>query len=553
MKIEKVTIKNFRLFRETLELSFTTSFTSLVGENGTGKTAILEAINIATSFYYAESKIRDDDFNINSQEIAIDLEFDDFYFIQIPDGYQTKRLPCRSLKCTVKHRGRATPGKAFSTPFIVSHTAIPYEYKDCNTLGLDDIHNVPLNVTTENGQYRFGRKSGTDRELSGRLLAISNNLEGFPSVFYFAKNRDRDLSRGYFTTFQRISDELNWRFQKACKGDSTGKQSYVDSWNLLYEYIVTKVDDPKQTKIITPLKKEIERNLGTKFQDFEISTMNIQEPFTHAFFSLRNDDKYISLTKLGSGEVMIITYFLLRLTSELSKEDIIFLIDEPELHLHPQLQFKLFDELKSSKYQHVFSTHSDIFVDLGNWKSIKRFDLSGVYPKRDLLNKRFGRSGNDEKNIEQGLDFIQQNHKDKTVFYRENNELLFSKKCLLVEGPKDKYVLLAISKKMCYDLSKVTFICCGGKSKIQYYEVVCLAFGVDFFVIYDEDGKGKDACIEELKQHTKLYSFKTSLEILLKANNLVDMLDNIYAMNKDDIPRELTEALNKIKGFVDGG
>jgi len=354
VKITKAVIKNYRLFGDPVTIDFPSTYTSLVGKNGNGKTTVLEAINLATSFYFVGSKISEDDFNDDAKDIEIEIELDDFFFIDIPDGYQTRRLPSKIIKFVVKHREKAAPGKAFSEPYVANHYAIPYEFSDKDKLSIHDKSKIPKSLTKEGElKYKYQRDTSPNSgQVSERLLAVSNNLENFPNIFYFPKNREKDLKRGYFTTFQKITDELNWRFFKDyAKGGE--RESYITRWENIYTSIIDKVDDPKQSKIVHPLKDKLKNILGEKFDKFEISIFDLKQPFEQAFFSLRDKDKIISLSKLGSGELMIITYFLLRLTSELSKEKIIFLIDEPELHLHPQFQYKLFEEIKSSTVQHI--------------------------------------------------------------------------------------------------------------------------------------------------------------------------------------------------------
>jgi len=553
VKITKAVIKNYRLFGDPVTIDFPSTYTSLVGKNGNGKTTVLEAINLATSFYFVGSKISEDDFNDDAKDIEIEIELDDFFFIDIPDGYQTRRLPSKIIKFVVKHREKAAPGKAFSEPYVANHYAIPYEFSDKDKLSIHDKSKIPKSLTKEGElKYKYQRDTSPNSgQVSERLLAVSNNLENFPNIFYFPKNREKDLKRGYFTTFQKITDELNWRFFKDyAKGGE--RESYITGWENIYTSIIDKVDDPKQSKIVHPLKDKLKNILGEKFDKFEISIFDLKQPFEQAFFSLRDKDKIISLSKLGSGELMIITYFLLRLTSELSKEKIIFLIDEPELHLHPQFQYKLFEEIKSSTVQHIYTTHSDILVDLGNWQSIKRFDVSGIYPNESLLRLEYGSSTGSGKELKGHLNDIKTFQQDKTIFFRENNELLFADKCLLVEGPNDKYGFLELTKKIGYDLSKCTIIYCNGKPKIQYYQTVCLAYGVDFFTIYDQDGNGKNATIEELAKNGNVFSFSSSFEDLIGANRLPQIIEKIQQIKTDDIPEEFRIALEQVNVFMNG-
>lgn len=548
MKVRKITIKNFRSFKEPTTIEFEENYTTLVGKNGVGKTSILEAINLATSFSFAESKIKPDDFYDDKKDIEIVIEFDDFFFINIPDGWQTRRLPSKTIKFIAGHREKATPGKAFSGLFTAAHYVIPHEFNDRSALAISEGKNIPKSVVKQNNKFKFQRENNSEVEIGDQSLIVRNNLDKFPNVFYFSKERDKDLKPGYFTTFQKILDELNWRFFKDYK--TSERNDYIKRWEDIYYFVINKVEDPKQSKIINPLKEKINDFLGEKFKSFEISLFNLRQPFDDAFFSLRESDKIITLSRMASGELMIIAYFLLKLTSELSKEEIVFLIDDPELHLHPQLQYKLFAEIKSSQFQHILATHSDTFVDLGNWKTIKRLTDTKIYPDDELLKQNYGKSVNLEKELRGHLDDIKVLCQDKTIFRREDNEVLFCEKCLLVEGPNDKYGLLALANKLNYDFSKLTIRYCVGRNNIHFYQTICLAYGIDFFVVYDQDGNGKNALIEELTLKDKIYSFNNSFESIIGSEKLYEILDKIDKIDASKLNKEIKDCLEKINKFL---
>ena len=555
MKIKRITIKNFRTFKDLVALDFEENYTVLVGKNGVGKTSILEAINLATSFSFTESKIKPDDFNLDTEPIEIEIEFDSYFFLKIADWI---KLPSKKIKFVAKYRDRSSPGKAFSTIFTTKHIVIPECYQKYDELkpALASTQYVPLKVqfNRDTGNYEYWVKSKNKfNELQERLLEVYNtdSLDNFPRIFYFSKERDRDLKPGYFTTFQKILDELNWRFFKDYK--TSEREKFINRWGEIYKFIIDKVNDPKQKKIISPLKDKVKEFLGEKFSNLEISLFNLKQPFTEAFFALRKekDDKIITLSRMASGELMIIAYFLLKLTSELSKEEIIFLIDDPELHLHPQLQYKLFNEIKSSQFQHILTTHSDIFIDLGNWRTIKRLTDDNIYPSEELLKRKYGASVNHEQELRKHLDDIKTLYQDKTIFRREDNEILFCEKCLLVEGPNDKYGLLSLAKKLNFDFSKLTVIYCVGKEKIHFYQTICLAYGINFFVVYDQDGNGKNDLIEELSLTNKVFSFGTSFEDLIGSDKLYEILKKIEELKKDSLSEEIKNCLSEINKFLE--
>jgi ABC-type multidrug transport system ATPase subunit len=71
----------------------------------------------------------------------------------------------------------------------------------------------------------------------------------------------------------------------------------------------------------------------------------------------------LKVDNLGSGIEMIISLMLLETLASLSKDEIMIIIDEPELHLHPSLQDHFIRYLKkiSTEKQILVSTHSPYF------------------------------------------------------------------------------------------------------------------------------------------------------------------------------------------------
>ncbi|MEO1655727.1 MAG: AAA family ATPase [Bacteroidota bacterium] len=80
MRIDKLRLKNFRAYEE-IEMEFHPHFNIIIGSNGTGKTAVLEALNIAVgSFFlgidYAETRhIKSEDIRVVNSEYDINEQF----------------------------------------------------------------------------------------------------------------------------------------------------------------------------------------------------------------------------------------------------------------------------------------------------------------------------------------------------------------------------------------------------------------------------------------------------------------------------------------------
>jgi predicted ATP-binding protein involved in virulence len=80
MRINKLRLKNFRAY-ETAEIEFHPNFNIVIGSNGVGKTAVLEALTIAMGSYflgidYAETRhIRSEDIRVVNSEYDINEQF----------------------------------------------------------------------------------------------------------------------------------------------------------------------------------------------------------------------------------------------------------------------------------------------------------------------------------------------------------------------------------------------------------------------------------------------------------------------------------------------
>lgn len=115
------------------------------------------------------------------------------------------------------------------------------------------------------------------------------------------------------------------------------------------------------------IEKSLEE-LNNKLQQFglddsRISFIDGHAPFDSAFLSQSVGSLDLGIANLGSGVEMIISVLFLETVASLSRENIIILIDEPELHLHPHLQGLFVHHLRdlSKTEQTIISTHSPYF------------------------------------------------------------------------------------------------------------------------------------------------------------------------------------------------
>jgi putative ATP-dependent endonuclease of the OLD family len=76
MYISKLLVKNFRLFQE-LDLTFNSGLNVVVGENNSGKTALIDAIRLTLDTNSSEwTRISENDFYTSATNFSIQLKFE---------------------------------------------------------------------------------------------------------------------------------------------------------------------------------------------------------------------------------------------------------------------------------------------------------------------------------------------------------------------------------------------------------------------------------------------------------------------------------------------
>lgn len=343
MNIKEIIIKNFRCFNDkTIELaqpdgSPGSGLTILIGENGNGKTTVLESINYITeNKFTAENKLKINDFCNYEEPIDITATISDIKCMSGSDFYKDYYFEVNGIKFVAKSRDTKARNKILSSSFDIKNIFIP--------------------------KGKYTKPGGSDgKDVDSRDLVFGNNqiIDEDINIFYFDKNRTRQMSVGnYKTTMEKIIDELNWRFIKNL--NQADKDAMVKNISGDYFAQIEKVISGNPgSKLADELSKFFDNQ---EYKKLRIDLLNLLHPFESSFFVLRDSDKLDQklVANLGSGVEMITTILLLRMISSGSKGSIVYLVDEPEMHLHPKAQEKLLELLidESKDKQVIISTHS---------------------------------------------------------------------------------------------------------------------------------------------------------------------------------------------------
>ncbi|MFH0819785.1 MAG: AAA family ATPase [bacterium] len=177
-----------------------------------------------------------------------------------------------------------------------------------------------------------------------------------PRCFYFPKTRSKQLSKGFNSSLSNVIDDLNWRFDKTQRTKAEEKHFKHDRKNL-HEKIKAETGGDTIKKTIDATNEILKK---LRIDEIDISLFKTLTPYDSAELVFPFDGFELPIGQGGSGIEMAVAIAFLESLAKISKEDIVIVIDEPELHLHPTLQEKIFNHFKeiSSEIQIIVSTHS---------------------------------------------------------------------------------------------------------------------------------------------------------------------------------------------------
>jgi CRISPR-associated exonuclease Cas4 len=193
----------------------------------------------------------------------------------------------------------------------------------------------------------------------------------------------------------------------------------------------------------------------------------------------------------------------------------ILAIEEPELYLHPNGQRKMMNVLKdiSQNDQVLACTHSNFFVDMYEYKNIIIVNRDGSGPTNVFQYTEDIFESDDEPTRKR----LKKTFRYLNLFDLSRSEMFFSKKAVLVEGDTEKFMVPFWSSRLAeknkyYDLlsNNICVIECGGKTNIHIFMRVLNKFIIPHVVIHDIDPIDfpEDKVDKTDQEKTKLRMFK---------------------------------------------
>lgn len=579
MKIKDITIKNFRLL-EDVSLNIEEDITLIVGKNNTGKTSLFEVINM---FFNEKNNFSFHDFSQKTYS-QFEASFNIYEAAQKETDEEKKDELEKSL--------------ISSMPNIQLEIQIEYDKAKDSLINLsefisdlDDSKNIAIIKLQYQSKdsLRLFAAFNVRKEKEQKLIEwLNENITSYYDIKCFGGDnmieenfKRKLLSVLYFETIQ-ASRKLDDTKADKNKTLAVGFSDYYRETNKDNNDDVESLEKQlKETSTVLNVKYEnILKELLEKLKLFGVEPhLTIPEIVLQAGFDpeniLKNNIKYFykqndvilpeNFNGLGYSNLI---YLVLKVVSFIEKfkkaaplnksETLTILIEEPEAHLHPQMQQVFISQIKRTIketkekegifVQIIISTHSSHIVTEAGIDVERSFERIRYFAKQFI-------QGENRYKVEI-KDFNEFKHKESDIetfrFLKQymslhRCDIFFADKVILVEGTTEKILLPLMINKVAENLNNeyVSIIEVGGAYTVKFKELLKFV-NTKSLVITDIDSVNPEDSRKTCPTNTP--NAKTSNSTLinwLPKKRLVSDLNN--CPEKDKFDTELIRVTYQIK------
>lgn len=471
MKITNIKIENFRLL-DNVEINLEDITTAIVGKNNSGKTSFSEIFNL----FMNNKKFEFEDFSMTSHK-----NFQDAYslFLQLTAENKEETIkeifeiiPRIKLLLTIEYT--ESDNWVNIKPFISS---------------LEDTNQIKI-------LFNYSPKD-TEKFLNTIQTNFLDDDVFIDKVRLFYSNYYHTTIQPYSETentelieFSDVQRLLQCHFieaQRDLEDTKSNNTKLASIFQKQYDYQTKKEDSSSKALIeaTDTANKEIEEKLKKFFEQFISSfkqfgfpgidneklqlqsQIEMESLFRNNVRLVYNHDENLLPEKYNGLGYKNLMYIISKILSfEILHQDKkcdlnLLFIEEPEAHMHPQMQtvfIKNITEFLATKgfnVQVIISTHSSHILTNAQFESIRYFSKSGYSSKiKDL------RKFHSELTELETLKFLEQ------YLTLDKGELFFSDKTILFEGVVERLLMPIFIKKL--DASSGTKLC---EQYISYIEV----------------------------------------------------------------------------------
>jgi predicted ATP-binding protein involved in virulence len=335
MRIDKIRIKNFKGFEEET-FSLNPQFTIFIGDNAKGKTSVLDALAVAAgSFLRGIDVAKLESRSIDKSEIRVLTK----------DGQPLPQLPVEI-----------------------------HAFGDVNGKGIDEGWWRTVDKISPKKTNTTYVKAKNIQKVAEEMLKLSRSGSNviFPVIAYHGTGRLSAEHEEKKAVYKKSGEGVSQAYINCLSPKSSSKEFL--SWYKTYEDEIRKFDQDSDKLLLKTFNNTIISMIpDNHWQDMAYSFA--AEDLTGIFVTPSGKKEKLQFRQLSDGYRNIIgmaadiAYRCIKLNPHLGEKAVkdtpgIVLIDELDLHLHPNWQRRIVNDLKKAfpKIQFVATTHSPFII-----------------------------------------------------------------------------------------------------------------------------------------------------------------------------------------------
>jgi len=489
--ISQIECSNYRSYGNKSIFNLKPGLNPIVGENNSGKSNLLRAIDIMINRLSQHTPINRDEYEVDENNNIIrkipPLEK------EIANEEYHKHDDNRQMKFNLRFNLDENESQKFSIPlpnkpnFTITGFELSFEivyhkeeaYKKRPTkINNAFIKYFPKDNSVNIQETNILNKIYSDFKFEEFMTFFKENIYNFPEFRYKPSRNQSNSIRS--TSGSELASVL-YKMKNSLNNDEQER----------YEKIVT------EFKNLVGLGIKVSENHILEFMDNGIP---------------------ISIDGVGGGIIELLIF----LTHIVDQNNKIFFIDEPELHLHPHSKRLLMTKFKDAgkSNQIIFTTHSQ---DLLLFRDIEKITLI-----RKIIGESriFQYNANIDDYMKRTL---------KRIIKSEQKEFLFAKFVILVEGDTEFGALPIFAKNLGYDFDQysISVIPVEGNYFVGLMRIL-QQYGIPFIALYDED------VLFKITNHIEINGVK------IKTSTLINQLYELDLLDKNDV-----ELIRKWEKYTD--
>jgi len=493
-----------------------------IGQNNHGKSNILSAL----LFFFGELKPQELDFHNDSQELFVEILFSD---LDENDNSTFSKYVTSSNEIRVRKTAYSSGNFDYKgymqnpvEEWLQESNAGAYTAR-ATAVTLPFAEFLPESGRITQANIKFAQSEYISRNIDEiefsyemeetNFLGLKNVAKGiFGQVYHIPAIRSAtdDYITKESSAFGSLYSKLIEQMSSTNPEWISAKENISTLFGLLNKTDRDGNHNTERPQELTIFEEKLSSHLsswGAEI-DVEIVAPDIDDVFKANTQVWINDGVRTDINRKGHGLQRALSFALIKTIAETLREEraaneengqdagtrrasnsMFFILEEPELYLHPQAQRSLFEsliELVDGGSQVALCTHSSALIDLEYYKSIC------------IVRKDHADSGTTVCQCTEEI-FTGDDKKDFNLSYWVNpdrSELFFAHKVILVEGATEKTVIPFIAQQIGCFKHEYSVIDCGSKNNIPAYIGLLNKFSIPYVAVYDIDhqqGKSQQA------------------------------------------------------------